>query len=772
MDTQVRAVTTTRTGLVLLVDDEDQIRKLVSIALRRAGYEVMLAVDGLDALAQLAEITPDLIVSDVMMPNLDGFGLLARLRENAITRTIPVIMLTARGATEDIVAGLGLGADDYLAKPFQMSELVARVQAKIARPPVPSDLLPHDRQTGLLSERVFWQEVERESTRAERSGRPGSVAVVQLNELAQLRDRLAQRSVAQIAKQIAQLLSRDGSPLEVYGRLDDDQFAVLMPDSEVAETRQRLETLTQRIVRHVFQAGEERLRLTPIIGYTLFSPGVPVDTLGAQASTALSIAASHLDLEPQQYTPAMDRAVAQRQAAARVPWWPRARERLRLPFQIALTLMIGLVLPFLLYAGLDAVGLDITPAMYLVVVVALLLTGCLIWVEGFRALRVIDPPQDPATPYPPASAIIAAYLPNEAATVVETVEAFLRIEYPAPLQIILAYNTPRPLPVEGTLREIAQRDPRFVPFRVEGSTSKAQNVNAALAEVTGEFVGVFDADHQPDPDSYSRAWRWLSDGYDVVQGHCVVRNGDESWVARLIAVEFEAIYAVAHPGRARLHGFGIFGGSNGYWKTDLLRQTRMHGFMLTEDIDSSLRVTEAGHRIASDPHLLSRELAPVTVKALWNQRMRWAQGWFQVSMKHVGRALRSPHLTARQKLGLLHLLGWREIYPWLAFQMIPIVAYWAWRAGGLDKIDWFVPIFILTSLFTLTVGPGQTLFAYWLAVPELRQRRNWFWFYLLMASLFYTEFKNMIARVAQVKEAMHERQWKVTPRATTPQRQA
>jgi hypothetical protein len=88
---------------------------------------------------------------------------------------------------------------------------------------------------------------------------------------------------------------------------------------------------------------------------------------------------------------------------------------------------------------------------------------------------------------------------------------------------------------------------------------------------------------------------------------------------------------VSLPIRARLHDFGIFGGSNGYWKARLLHETRMYAFMPTEDIDSSLRALLDGHRIASDPFLVSRELAPVTVRALWNQRMRWAQGWFQVS---------------------------------------------------------------------------------------------------------------------------------------------
>ncbi|CAM5304100.1 hypothetical protein SANTM175S_09801 [Streptomyces antimycoticus] len=87
----------------------------------------------------------------------------------------------------------------------------------------------------------------------------------------------------------------------------------------------------------------------------------------------------------------------------------------------------------------------------------------------------------------------------------------------------------------------------------------------------GEFVGIFDADHHPVPDAFQHAWHWLSGGYDVVQGlDCVIRNGESSWVSKLVGVEFEAIYAVSHPGRTRLYTFGVFGGSNGFWRTDLL----------------------------------------------------------------------------------------------------------------------------------------------------------------------------------------------------------
>ena len=455
-------------------------------------------------------------------------------------------------------------------------------------------------------------------------------------------------------------------------------------------------------------------------------------------------------------------------ASSLEPRWGGRLARLRTPLQILATVLLGVVLPFPVYLGLYELGIDISTPVYLALVLALGLTATAIWTEGFLALDPVRPPAEPGSPPPPASAVIAAYLPNEAATIVETVQAFLRCEYPD-LQIVLAYNTPRALPVEATLRELAAQDSRLVVLKVDGSTSKAQNVNAALAVVTGEFVGVFDADHQPAPGSFLRAWRWLSNGYDVVQGHCVVRNGDASWVARTVAVEFEAIYAVSHPGRARLHGFGVFGGSNGYWRTDLLRRTRMHGSMLTEDIDSSLRVIEQGGRIANDPGLISRELAPTTVTQLWNQRVRWAQGWFQVSRKHLVKGWRSPHLSLRQKLGLTFLLGWREAYPWISVQILPLVAFLAWRDGGLDRLDWLISVFVLTTLFTLSVGPGQTLFARRLAVPEIRRRGSWFSSYLLVSTLAYTEWKNVIGRVSQVKELVGERQWKVTPRAASPE---
>lgn len=749
-------------GSILVIADDASVRTMVAVVLRSAGYDVTLATQGREALTRIAEAVPDLVVSSITLEDMDGFRLLSRLRANPATRAVPVILLSDEDAPEDLVTGLLLGADDGLRLPLNVAELLARVRVKMERPPVPKEQLARNRQSGLLTESIFAQPTERELARAERTGRPGCLAFLEFQEWPQLRERLGDRSQGEIARQVAMMMNADSQPTDVFGHDAEGRFALLMPETDLVTARRRLATVAHRAVEQRFVAGGESLRLTPAIGFATFAAGISPEELRGQAYRALDYAVTHLDLQPERY----DRT-KHYPALSTPSYWATAWERLRLPVQMVLVQFIAFVLPFLVYVALHRFGIDIAPTTYLVIVLFLAISAYFMGVESFLAFRATDAPTEPATLYPAASAIIAAYLPNEAATVVETIEAFLRVEYLGQLQIVLAYNTPQDLPVEAVLHDIARRHPRFLPLRVEGSTSKAQNINAALGHVRGEFVGVFDADHHPNPDSFARAWRWLSHGYDVAQGHCAIRNGDESWVTRLVAVEFEAIYAVSHPGRARMHGFGIFGGSNGYWKTDVLRRIRMHRSMLTEDIDAALRAVEAGYRIVSDPRLISRELAPVKAEALMHQRLRWAQGWFQVSLKHTRRLMRSPHLSVRQKLGVLHLLPWREVYPLLSFQIFPILAFEAWRYGGLTHIAWFVPVLVFTTFFICSTGPLQALVALLLSAPEIRQHRRWFLSYLVISFFVYTPFKNLLSVVAQIKELMRERQWKVTPRTST-----
>ncbi|MDO5662564.1 MAG: response regulator, partial [Brachybacterium sp.] len=112
---------------LLVVDDEPNIRDLLATSLRFAGFEVFTAAKGNEAIQQATEHQPDLVVLDVMLPDMDGFTVTRRLRERG--EYYPILFLTARDETKDKVAGLTVGGDDYVTKPFSLEEVVARIRA-------------------------------------------------------------------------------------------------------------------------------------------------------------------------------------------------------------------------------------------------------------------------------------------------------------------------------------------------------------------------------------------------------------------------------------------------------------------------------------------------------------------------------------------------------------------------------------------------------------------------------------------------------------------
>ncbi|TYB59416.1 response regulator transcription factor [Nonomuraea sp. PA05] len=115
---------------LLVVDDEPNIRELFSASLRMAGFEVLTAADGMEALRVAEESTPDLVMLDVMLPDLDGLAVAGRLRSRG--RRVPVLFVTAKDTPEDRIAGLGLG-EDYVTKPFSLEEVIARIRAVLRR---------------------------------------------------------------------------------------------------------------------------------------------------------------------------------------------------------------------------------------------------------------------------------------------------------------------------------------------------------------------------------------------------------------------------------------------------------------------------------------------------------------------------------------------------------------------------------------------------------------------------------------------------------------
>lgn len=381
-------------------------------------------------------------------------------------------------------------------------------------------------------------------------------------------------------------------------------------------------------------------------------------------------------------------------------------------------------------------------------------------VKGVLGARGARRP-DAVRPVPRTSIIVAAFLPNEADIIVETLEhLLLRIRRPEDgLEVILAYNTPVRLPVEDELEELEQRFPNLRLLHVRDSESKAENLNAALDVVSGEMTAILDADHLPRPDCLERAWHWLETDYDAVQGRSVVRNFASNLETKCIAVEFECMYGVSHPARSFLVDTAIFGGSNGYWRTDVLRRVRFDPRMMTEDIDASVRALLDGYRIVADRSIVSTELAVADFRSFWFQRKRWAQGWLQVSLKHQRALWQTPHLDWRQKLYWTYLLGFREFCPLVSLQIFPVLFSLILVQSALPLLShWFL---WSSALLTFLSGPLQVVVATKNAVTGYPRR------YALGYSFFvffYMMLKNMIWVIALYDHLTRNTDWIVTRR--------
>ncbi|HET6790653.1 MAG TPA: response regulator [Actinomycetota bacterium] len=212
---------------ILVVDDDPDIARFVEVNLRSAGYEVSVAGDGEEALERATEIRPDLVLLDVMMPRLDGFEVAQRLRKNPQTANTSIIMLTAKALSSDKVTGLQSGADDYIIKPFDPIELLARVKGTLRRAKEMRNLSP---LTGLPGNIRIQEEIERQV----REHRPFAVLYVDLDNFKTYNDKYGfvrgDRLIQGTARMIQDAVmanDTDGFVGHVGG---DDFVAVVEPD--------------------------------------------------------------------------------------------------------------------------------------------------------------------------------------------------------------------------------------------------------------------------------------------------------------------------------------------------------------------------------------------------------------------------------------------------------------------------------------------------------------------------------------------------------------
>jgi len=268
--------------------------------------------------------------------------------------------------------------------------------------------------------------------------------------------------------------------------------------------------------------------------------------------------------------------------------------------------------------------------------------------------------------------VILAYLPNEQHIICATVRHFLMtIRCQALAEIILVYNSAEHLPVERELENLAQADSRLTLLKVREARSKAENLNAVMDVITTPIVGFFDADSQPSADCFDRASDWLVNGYDFVQGSNRIRPR-AAFLNLIVAIEYLVKYNVSYVARYRALGVTYFTGSNGYWRTDVVRQLRARVSAQVEDIDMAVRAILAGRRLAYDPGITASEQSPPGLCAWWHQRVRWAQGWAQLLNWHQVEVIRSGLAFGTKCAWTFFLLGRRLLVPVACFVLLPI----------------------------------------------------------------------------------------------------
>ena len=222
---------------LLVVDDDPFIARLLEIELKAAGYDVRVASDGEQALSAAQERPPELVLADVMMPNMDGFELTRRLRQDPKTSGVSVIMLTARGLSADKLEGFAIGADDYIVKPFDTPELLARIRGVLNRASDTRSLSP---MTGLAGNVAIEDEIER------RVAGGGSFAIlyVDLDRFKAYNDRYGFLRGDEVIKETGRAIDRAVGEIAggdgFVGHAGGDDFVIVVPPESATTVAQRV----------------------------------------------------------------------------------------------------------------------------------------------------------------------------------------------------------------------------------------------------------------------------------------------------------------------------------------------------------------------------------------------------------------------------------------------------------------------------------------------------------------------------------------------------
>ena len=220
---------------VLVVEDHPDQRELLAIVLQREGYRVITAANGLEALEKLETENIQIALSDIMMPKMDGFELIKRIRSNPALKSIYLILITARIQEGDRVRGLDLGADDYITKPFSFSELLARVRVGSRVVHYQKHLeyqTQVDSLTGLFNRRAFEKKIHEEFERSKRYHNPLSVLILDIDNFKTINDTYGHHGGDAALVKISETFREKTRQTDFPARYGGEEFVLVLPETD------------------------------------------------------------------------------------------------------------------------------------------------------------------------------------------------------------------------------------------------------------------------------------------------------------------------------------------------------------------------------------------------------------------------------------------------------------------------------------------------------------------------------------------------------------
>ena len=254
---------------VLLVDDDPAILRLVGLWLRKAGYDVREVESVRDAIASIEAQVPDFVITDWEMPVEDGLALCRWIRAQSFPRYVYTLIQTIRGATQDVVQGLESGADDYIRKPANKDELLARLRSAerfLELEARLSQMAKIDALTGLNTRRTFYELAEREWARSTRHLIPLSCAMLDIDFFKRINDTYGHPVGDEAIRQVSRCLAESVRSSDVVARYGGEEFCVLLPETDEMQAFLWAERTREKIGRLVIPAGEINLSLACSFG--------------------------------------------------------------------------------------------------------------------------------------------------------------------------------------------------------------------------------------------------------------------------------------------------------------------------------------------------------------------------------------------------------------------------------------------------------------------------------------------------------------------------